>query len=118
MKYILKKSIEGLDWKINVGDIIDSEIWQNLFPSWLKLLELNGTLEKVEEKTPTENKRWRAEHGELYYYIYENTKIGYKGDWGSADDDKNYEAGNYFQTKAQAQAVADKIKQILLDSHK
>ena len=73
-----------------------------------------------------EKKRWRAKENELYWFIRWADDVGSYGvaetcddiderNWG---DDAIYDSGNYFQTQEQAQAVADKINQLLQDAHK
>jgi len=121
MKYILKKPIEGIDWE--VGEIKESKLGyldigiEEITKVELHNLLLNGTIEKVEE-----NKRWRAETGEFFFCVDFNWFCGVKVDVLKEDleDDESetyYEQGNYFRTEEQAQAVADKIKQLLKESH-
>lgn len=123
MKYILKKPIEGIDWEVGevreldiIGDF-DSEA-DYMSPLDLHNLLLNGTIEKVEE-----NKRWRAEEGEYYWYIGDSRETCAVFDTngttenGFVFDSVNYEAGNYFRTREQAQAVANQIKELLIKSH-
>ena len=53
-------------------------------------------------------KRWRAGQGEIYFFINSNCKIdttkNYINDWDKFDD-INYELGNYFKTKEEAEKV-------------
>ena len=58
-----------------------------------------------------EPKRWRAEVGEIYYSFSSNFEIEDYYECNSFVDDKSYDSGNYFQTKKQAQEVADKLKE-------
>lgn len=58
-----------------------------------------------------EPKRWRAEVGEIYYYFSSNFEIDDYCEYNSSIDDEAYDSGNYFQTKEQAQEVADKLKE-------
>lgn len=105
-------------------------------------LEINahlkiGTFEKVEEETqkytgdysnvetvmdwvepPTENKRWRSEVYGIYYYVTGSGYLLTNNDNAREFDNEAHTIGNYFQTESQAQAVANRFKQILLDSHK
>jgi hypothetical protein len=58
-----------------------------------------------------EDKRWRAEKGKRYYYISSGGKAE---DFIEKNDffDKSYfNSGNYFQTKEEAQKIADKLKE-------
>lgn len=58
-----------------------------------------------------EPKRWRAEKGETYYIITSNFEIENYCEENEVIDDEAYNSGNYFQTKEQAQEVADKLKE-------
>lgn len=108
-----------MDWE--VGEILESPRYNSSlvtgekgkFLSEVDLhnLLLNGTIEKVEE-----NKRWRAETGGVYYYIGCFYDVFCTHDY-TIGDNNYYNIGNYFQTRKQAQTVADKIKQLLKESH-
>lgn len=58
-------------------------------------------------------KRWRAEVGDGYYSIGYTMKPVYTAECGLGYNDKQYEIGNYFQTKQEAQAMVDKITAML-----
>ena len=47
--------------------------------------------------------RWRAENGEIYYYIYRNTYTSTFIENGNDVDNKHYKHGNYFRTREQAE---------------
>ena len=57
-------------------------------------------------------KRWRAKQGEIYFFINSNCKIdttkNYINDWDKFDD-INYELGNYFKTKEEAEKVKEEL---------
>ena len=57
--------------------------------------------------------RWRAKEGRPYYYINERIEVQYNFDRNKKYDDKQHETGNYFETKEEAEKVANKIRQIL-----
>ena len=63
------------------------------------------------------NKHWRANKGEFYYYIVDFIFSTSYVDERSLDDDFNYKIGNYFKTKEQADKVAKEIENIL-NKHK
>lgn len=68
-----------------------------------------------------EKKRWRSEEGGDYYIVTMDYGMFLTGSMEETLDqvDRSYHAsGNYFQTEEQAQAVADKINQLLQDAHK
>lgn len=58
-----------------------------------------------------ETKRWRAEEGEKYYYLDIYFEVHSFLEEYSNTDTKLYKIGNYFQTKEEAQEVADKLKE-------
>ena len=56
-------------------------------------------------------KRWRAEIGQAYYHVNDNgiyvkqtTEVGYP------HDAVRFKSGNYFQTKEEAEAMAEKVR--------
>lgn len=65
-------------------------------------------------------KRWRAEKGGLYWFVwvYDYVFINYDFDIYRISDTKRYEKGNYFRTKEEAQEVADKIEAIFNKQNK
>lgn len=58
-------------------------------------------------------KRWRAEHNCEYYYISNLGDVFAEIEHYHPTDDLYYSIGNYFQTRAEAQAMAEKFKQLL-----
>ena len=73
-----------------------------------KLIEI---VNKINEKYGIP-KRWRAKQGEIYFFINSNCKIdttkNYINDWDKFDD-INYELGNYFKTKEEAEKVKEEL---------
>ena len=71
----------------------------------------------IEEKVKTINekygikKRWRAEHGGVYYCINEPFGITWYIDGYTVTSNKKYENGNYFKTEAEALEYAEYMKQ-------
>lgn len=58
-----------------------------------------------------EPKRWRAKMGNRYYYVNEHFEIKGFTDQRDCFDNSFYNNGNYFQTEAQSQEMADKLKE-------
>lgn len=58
-----------------------------------------------------EANRWRAKEGKKYYYVTSNFNAGNYNEHNSPMNNDDYNSGNYFQTKKQAQEVADKLKE-------
>lgn len=52
-------------------------------------------------------KRWRADDGEIYYYIDSYQRILDKTDLRHSYDDMRYEMRNYFKTEEEAQKIID-----------
>lgn len=57
--------------------------------------------------------RWRAEKGQYYYYINDLYSVIQAYDENIAYDDNNYELGNYFQTREEAEEMRNKIINLL-----
>jgi len=64
----------------------------------------------IEEVKP---KRWFPMFDEIYYFVATDCSVGTIPNRSSDFDTPRLEAGNYFQTKEQAEAVAKKIKVLL-----
>lgn len=62
-------------------------------------------------------KRWRAEDDGVYYYIDEHFEVDWFRDNRLPGTNKNYENGNYFQTKHEAEEYAEYMKQKSLEWH-
>ena len=56
-------------------------------------------------------KRWRAEHGYVYWFCA-STDVSHSNEASCSIDDKRYAVGNYYKAEAQAQEAWEKIKQI------
>lgn len=57
--------------------------------------------------------RWRAEMGKLYYFIDATFCANREEDIYTPMDNYRHNIGNYFRTKEEAQAMADRFKAIL-----
>lgn len=56
----------------------------------------------------------RVLRGDDYYYFYHNSLfICVDCDFRNTIDDARYEIGNYFRTKEEAEAMAEKIRKVL-----
>ena len=129
---ILKRG-EFVDKEIGVSSICFSDFYRRR-----KVLFLRGsfnsmddkvnicTLEEkklIEKKVKAINekygikKRWRAENDETYYHINEHFEVDWFRDNRLPGTNKNYENGNYFQTKQEALEYADYIKKKSLEWH-
>lgn len=74
------------------------------------LEELKCELDKEKLSNTQMNNRWRANDGEKYYCIYGDGTIDWSIDTNDEISVKHYDLGNYFQTKEEAEKVAEKIK--------
>jgi hypothetical protein F3_00887 len=63
------------------------------------------------------SKRWRAEHGGVYYCINEPFGITWYIDGYTDASNKKYENGNYFKTEAEALGYAEYMKKKSLEWH-
>lgn len=75
-----------------------------------ELEELKCELDKEKLSNTQMNTRWRANDGEKYYFIYGDGTIDWSIDTNDEISVKHYDLGNYFQTKEEAEKVAEKIK--------
>ena len=68
------------------------------------------------------SKKWRAREGEAYYSFTADFKVEKHIEDNDYFDNNAYDSGNYFQTKKEAQEVADKLntyfKQLILEQKK
>lgn len=63
------------------------------------------------------SERWMPESGETYYFV---TSLGYVGGYNWTNDSTDclsYKVGNCFKTKKEAEAAAEKVKELLLKLH-
>ena len=107
-KYKVIKEIKGVNVKVG-------KEWKNDKENLTRILMANGFIEEVKE-----NKRWRAEHGNKYYFFGSN--IWTWDDLGLDSDNFLYNSGNYFKTEKEAEEykeylLADrKIKDWILEN--
>lgn len=73
--------------------------------------------EESQQKKETPKERWRAEKGEVYYFFDGLMKLHTDVDDQTICDDMCWQIGNYFQTREQAEAAAQKVKDLLLSLH-
>lgn len=62
-------------------------------------------------------KRWRAKHGEYFYYINFLFEIDWTIESFAEGDDAKYKSGNYFETKEEAEKYAEYMKKCSLEWH-
>ena len=74
----------------------------------------NYTLTKCDIYARTETEEvWKPKISELYYWVSELSTVS-KYTWEGDDiDDQHFNIGNCFQTESEAQAMADKFKELL-----
>ena len=76
-------------------------------------LAKEGKRWNAEKKCIEDLPRWRAEKGNIYYYITENTlEVDYSSDSHGLCGDNYYNARNYFKTREAAEHVAKQIREI------
>ena len=68
-----------------------------------KEYEVEINEEQVKEIKKPKYKRWRAEKGEAYFYIFKNGSIDKHLDANDNEDNFFYDIGNYFKTKEEAE---------------
>lgn len=55
-------------------------------------------------------KRWRAEQGERYWFLNARLMVERMIEFRDEFDDELFKIGNYFQTKEEAEAIAEKVR--------
>ena len=90
--------------RLNFGFVIDDRYLIN--DSEKEKLE--KSIKSINEKYGIK-KRWRAEDDEVYYYINEHFEADWFRDNRLPGTNKNYENGNYFRTKEEAEEYRDYI---------
>lgn len=110
-KYILKKDLP----LAKAGTEVTMEndwIWVN----WIQIddykisnIDITNTMNWLEEVK--ENKRWRAERNEKYFYVEYNRVVG-TFEWFDFIDDWNFKTQNYYRTEKEAQKALDRINAI------
>lgn len=83
-----------------------------------EIAKFNNQMESIGYKRNAEKKKieeikWRAEEGDAYYYIGYDLSVVRSFEYDEIGDNGCYNAGNYFQSKEEAQKYADKFKAIL-----
>lgn len=68
-----------------------------------KEYEVEVSEEQIKEIEKPKCKRWRAEKGEAYFYIFKNGNIDKYLDENDNTDNFLYAIGNYFKTKEEAE---------------
>lgn len=58
-------------------------------------------------------KRWRAEKGEMYFYVNYELEVNIIVDDYYSGDNSLYKTGNYFKTREEAELVAIKFREVL-----
>ena len=129
---ILKRG-EFKDSKINIRSIYFSDFKEDEEILFIKgiskhmddKINICTTEEKeiIERKVKAINekygikKRWRAEDDEVYFYINEHFEADWFRDNRMPGTNQNYENGNYFQTKEEAEEYAEYMKQKSIEWH-
>ena len=54
--------------------------------------------------------RWRAEKGDVYYFVNYNCEIFEANEWLYPSDNLRYELGNYFETREEAKKISEKLR--------
>ena len=74
--------------------------------------EIENKVKLINEKYGIE-KRWRAEKGEMYFYVNYELEVNIIVDDYYNGDNILYKSGNYFKTEEEAELVAIKFREVL-----
>lgn len=103
------KLIDDLSWLFNFSGCKEEKLTPEQFQEEFKKL---GYVYDFETHTATK-KRWRAEKEHKHYVITDTFKVIFYIEDNLTIDLERYNAGNYFQTRQQAQEAAEFLKQQL-----
>jgi len=56
---------------------------------------------------------WRADNGNVYYFIDRYMDVQKEIEYGDKMDDKHHTVGNYFKTREDGERMADKLRGLL-----
>ena len=79
-------------------------------------LEKEGKCWNAENKSIEDLPRWRAEKGELYYFIVSAHTTMRGIEYYTDSDERRYNEGNYFKTREAAEKVAEQIRRVFKES--
>lgn len=102
-KLYIRGTSKGMDDKVNICTLEEK-----------KLIEEKA--KAINEKYGIK-KRWRAEYGNIYYYISSIFDIVTSKEYNYEIDDECYKVGNYFETEEEALEYAEYIKKKSLKWH-
>lgn len=106
VKIAFKESvIKTVKWMCHLKNGLKSDI-ENM-----RQIERND--KNIETSNDQQLKRWRAKEEGTYYHVYNCVEVQKDTEYHSTVDDDRYNAGNYFQTEAEAEAVVEAFKKIL-----
>lgn len=74
-----------------------------------QIATLKAEVEK-EEKEKDPNKRWRAEEGNIYWFVLGAVQLDWRHEYNQNIDIFNYDTHNYFQTEEEAHKYAEVIE--------
>lgn len=74
--------------------------------------EIENKVRLINEKYGIQ-KKWRAENGEMYFYVNYDLEVNIMVDDYYSGDNSLYKAGNYFKTEEEAELVAIKFREVL-----
>ena len=74
-----------------------------------ELKKLENKINELENKGNNKYKRKRLKRGEIFWYLDEFGEVGETYESYSKEDDFNYNVGNYFKTKEQAENYIEKL---------
>ena len=111
--YNTQEHLGDSGWSVDAFRLATEEEKQELFDAMAE----KGLKWNAEEKR-VEKIRWRAEKGEIYYFVGANGNISRYHEDDDENDKTLWRIYNYFQDYKQAEKVAEVVKEALRKFHK
>ena len=111
---VLVRDLDSSDWKAALYSHYDTEEKRHCASAckWVQCIPYEGNEHLVGTTDSPKPKRWRASMEHSYYYLDSRTLIDIDYEGHSKVDEERYEIGNYFNTREEAEVVAEKIRKI------
>lgn len=103
---VFSTTIEKIDGVWRIGGNVNPTFYENM----LITSEARHVLELIEKginEKYGKPKRWRAKHGERYYYTDCCAYVQFATEHNTTTNNRLYEIGNYFQTREQAEKACE-----------
>lgn len=109
---VLVRDGDACEWTCNLFSHKTENLYVCMDASYQYCIPYEGNEHLLGTTDSPQPKRWRAKKREQYWFI-SSCEVCLDQECEEVYDDKRYNIGNYFRTKEEAQAMADKFKEML-----